>query len=154
MILTEKGHEVQTGSIRAIFWVYYQAALMFKDYKMFAYAVPPTGYLDPKLASWYALVVPSAICYYQGRLHLAIAGIVTMLGMIIFRRSSSSLFMFLWLSIFSAIYAAVTLFIVAPHAILVSSLPVLLHQLSPSTRDSTFYVLAESFCMTLGLLWF
>ena len=57
---------------------------MFKDYKMFAHAVPPTGYLDPKLASWYALMVPSAICYYQGRLHLAIAGIVTMLGMIIF----------------------------------------------------------------------
>ena len=114
MLLTKKGHDVQTGSIRAIFWVYYQAALMFKDYKMFAYAVPPTGYLDPKLASWYALMVPSAICYYQGRLHLAIAGIVTMLGMIIFRRSSSSLFMFLWLSIFSTIYAAVVLFIIAP----------------------------------------
>ena len=125
---------------------------MFKDYKMFAYAVPPTGYGIP---SWLRGMLSWFRCYllYQGRLHLAIAGIVTMLGMIIFRRSSSSLFMFLWLSIFSTIYAAVVLFIIAPHAILVSSLPVLLHQLSPSTRDSTFYVLAESFCMTLGLLW-
>merc|ERR1711871_419443 len=114
MELNGKSHDVYSGSIRSVLAVYYQALLMFPSFRMFTYTPGNTGFLDIRVASAYVLMVPSIVAYLHGKNALAMSTLAQMIGMVLFRRSSSSLVFCLLISMMAVIVVASHLIMLKP----------------------------------------
>ena len=99
-----KPHNDSLGSIRTIWWVYYQALLLLStSHRMYFYTPPGVSLFESKVFSWLLFLLPCR-SYFWKETPIAISLLLLSLSMSTLRYSHSSLFPLWWIAFFAKIF--------------------------------------------------
>ena len=100
-----KSHSDTMGSLRTIWWVYYQALLMLPTHTMHFYTPPQMSIFDSKVYSWLFFMAPvQKYLYLPGHMPMVLALFVLSFSMTILRYTHNALFPLFWTALFAKLF--------------------------------------------------
>ena len=100
-----KSHSNTLGSLRTIWWVYYQALMMLPTHTMHFYTPPPVSMFDSKVYSWLFFMAPvQKYLHLPGHMPMVLALFVLSFSMTILRYTHNALFPLFWTALFAKLF--------------------------------------------------